>query len=836
MEDRVSHSGFESQPSGVIYEGRFVRGVWLVGWGFLLLILLVVALAPLWSGEEFSWGDWEGWVIGLVWLLGMLVLAVGVGGISYWSRNYALQELVLVSLTFSLALVLLGVLSPLMGAWPVVILGPFAFLLHDVWFKQAYFLLVGVLVGLVPRVGAYFLFHLLWVCSQGLLHGYISPGLLLFGGVSVFFMEAALFLSGLTKSSLVVAGGGIKFGGGRIGRASLSLGDIVRIAIAGALAIALVVWVSLHLWSWLYRLEWSWWYIGLQMVSGAINGGLGLGLGLWLSGRLQVLRRGWRVVGLGKCVQVGSSAELEMGSVFSDGSPSNMGLGRVGLAGGNLGDLIVAEGLSFSIPRGEVFSGVSLVVGRGELVGLSGISGSGKSSLLWQLQGLLASGGGRVWGREDRWGECRLWEWWGAKRWARHCGLLFQEVRPQLLRSRVSEEVGLAAHLGGFRGRRWEWAVRGSLLRFGLASLSQRRVGDLSGGEMQRLALAALWVGRHRVLLLDEPFSHQDGYWRRRLAAEIKHQVKRGLGVLVAEHRRRVLGAGVRWMHLSGGVLGEGEFAVDNNQAVRRVGNKEGKRKFIRSSGRDGLRIDDLCFGHDGGQRWGPLNATLAEGMMVGLAGANGSGKSSLLEVCLGLRGLLRGSVYLGGNDVSRMSVRYRARVLGWLPQDTDLALGELTGRLELQRVLRLGKWQLGGRTGIKHRVDECLERLDLKNVADKPLLLLSAGERRRLALAAAMVHGPRVLLLDEPLAGASLSEANNLLDCLRQAVREGWVGCVLLATHDKDLLQPQIDGWWVLWNRTGRLNKKLATTHQHKNMVCGRLRVVNLNTGENRV
>ena len=799
--------------------------VWLLGGFLLLFLLLVVAGAPLWSLEEWAWQDLGMLLVGFIWVLGVLVFAVGIGGIPCWTRKYAVQELVLVALTFGLALVLLGLLSPVMGALPVLVLGPFAFLLHDIWFKQAFFLLVGVLVGLVPRVGTYFLFHLLWVCSQGLLHGYVSPGLLLFGGVSVACMEGALFLSGVTRLGTHTRLSETKHWDNQ----GMSNFEILKGTLAGAMAMGLVVWLGLQLWQWLYRLEWSWWYAVLQMVSGGIHGGMGLGWGFLLSRRLIGLRRGWHSVGMDdfrETEEQGEKATLKSSKVAG----RMRARAKKGLV------LLEGDNLSFQVSSQEdkIFKDVSLRVSGGELVGLCGRSGSGKSSLLWQLQGLLASGGGLLWGKK-RGMMPKLWKQWGIKQWARHCGLLFQEVRPQLLRTRVADEVGLAAYLGGLKGQRWEWAVQGGLARFGLEEMKERAVGTLSGGEMQRLALAVLWVGRHQVLLLDEPFSHQDGYWRRRLMIEIKRQVQRGLGVLVAEHRHRVLGGGVRWVCLQQGTLVDGwspKYKLGSNQSKNKLARGEVYQKHCHVQGK-GLEILNLCFERAGGKRWGPLRATLNLGNMVGLVGANGSGKSSLLEVCMGLHHRLRGQIHWNGEDIAGMSVSHRARIIGWLPQESNLALGELTGRLELQRVLQLGGWKKKlGSKGIQERINKCLARLNLENVSDKPLLLLSAGERRRMALATAIVHSPRVLLLDEPLAGAGIAEAKQLLGYLRQLVQEGWVGLVLLATHDIDIVQSQVDRWWVLWNGAGRIRcqiagKKTVAKDENYHGICGKLRVV---------
>jgi ABC-2 type transport system ATP-binding protein len=171
------------------------------------------------------------------------------------------------------------------------------------------------------------------------------------------------------------------------------------------------------------------------------------------------------------------------------------------------------------------------------------------------------------------------------------------------------------------------------------------------------------------------------------------------------------------------------------------------------------------------------VDLTLHTGEIYGLLGPNGAGKTSLVRTISGRLRLDGGTVRLGGADLlSTTAVR---RLLGLVPQELAL-YSDLTARENLEIFARL----MGlDRSRARTAGDRLLERIGLADRAGDPVATLSGGMKRRLNVAAGVIHGPRVLLLDEPTVGVDPTARESIHDLLRDLRREGLA--ILLTTHD---------------------------------------------------
>jgi ABC-2 type transport system ATP-binding protein len=157
------------------------------------------------------------------------------------------------------------------------------------------------------------------------------------------------------------------------------------------------------------------------------------------------------------------------------------------------------------------------------------------------------------------------------------------------------------------------------------------------------------------------------------------------------------------------------------------------------------------------------LDFTVAPGECFGLLGPNGAGKTTAISVICTLLRPTSGSVEVCGIDAQRDPVAVR-RVIGLAPQDVALYTS-LTARENLEYFGRL--CGLSGRT-LQSRIEECLALVGLEDTSEKRVSTFSGGMRRRANLAAAILHAPRVLLLDEPTVGIDAQSRNLILDNLR--------------------------------------------------------------------
>lgn len=167
-------------------------------------------------------------------------------------------------------------------------------------------------------------------------------------------------------------------------------------------------------------------------------------------------------------------------------------------------------------------------------------------------------------------------------------------------------------------------------------------------------------------------------------------------------------------------------------------------------------------------------------GEVVGLLGPNGAGKSTTLAILATLLLPDEGSVTIAGHALPAEALAVR-RVLGYVPQDVAV-YPTLTGRENLRFFGRM----LGlDRHACEHATTRVLERVGLATRADDPVAAYSGGMRRRLNLACGILHGPRVLLLDEPTAGIDPQSREHLHATITTLAADGTA--VLASTHDME-------------------------------------------------
>ncbi|MFJ4553008.1 ABC transporter ATP-binding protein [Streptomyces sp. NPDC088817] len=182
-------------------------------------------------------------------------------------------------------------------------------------------------------------------------------------------------------------------------------------------------------------------------------------------------------------------------------------------------------------------------------------------------------------------------------------------------------------------------------------------------------------------------------------------------------------------------------------------------------------------------KRYGPRRAldgfdlTVAPGEIVGLIGHNGAGKTTFVEIVTGLVRPDAGRIRIGSYDALRAG-RAARRLLGVAPQEVAL-YGSVTVRENLR--LLAGLAGLRGR-GRDAEIAGVLEELRLTAVADRPVGVLSGGQRRRVQAATAMVGSPPLLLLDEPTAGADPETRSALLAAVKARAQAG--AAVVYTTH----------------------------------------------------
>lgn len=478
-----------------------------------------------------------------------------------------------------------------------------------------------------------------------------------------------------------------------------------------------------------------------------------------------------------------------------------------------MANLINLEQVSKSFGLKTLLDGVSLGVQTWDRIGIVGINGGGKTTLLEVLTGIEPPDSGRV---------------------SHNSGLRMAVVTQ---RFELDEELTIGQVVVEPLGLEvFEWAsngkVRDVLGGLGIVDLGlDTKVGNLSGGERRRVNLAAALVQDLDLVVLDEPTNHLDVEGVQWLA---EHLLSRKLAVIVVTHDRWFLDtiATVTW-EVHDGVVdtyegGYNDWTFARAERARQADAMEQRRQNLarkelawlrrgapartskpryrieaaealianvpeprnkvelmafskQRQGRVVIELEDATItSPDGRTLVDRLTWRLAPGERIGLVGVNGSGKTTLLRTLAGEHPLT------AGKRIEGQTVR-----LGWLKQELDDL--DPTRRLldcveDVANYVHLGKKELSA--------SQLCERLGFSPKRQRtPVGDLSGGERRRLQLTRVLMAEPNVLLLDEPtndLDIDTLQELESLLD--------SWPGTMVVISHDRYLIERIADNTYALF------------------------------------
>jgi len=193
------------------------------------------------------------------------------------------------------------------------------------------------------------------------------------------------------------------------------------------------------------------------------------------------------------------------------------------------------------------------------------------------------------------------------------------------------------------------------------------------------------------------------------------------------------------------------------------------------------LAVRQLSVGYGAKQILAGLDLAVGAGEIFGLLGPNGAGKTTLIRAICGRLRSISGQITIDGRD----SVERRAlRRIGLVPQEIAL-FPHLTAR---ENLMTFGRLSGLSRRRTVEALDFAMRATRLEPRADEPVHSLSGGWKRRVNIAAALLHDPALLILDEPTVGVDIDARNTLHDVIRDLSHTGIA--VLLATHDLDQAQ----------------------------------------------
>jgi ABC-type lipoprotein export system ATPase subunit len=359
----------------------------------------------------------------------------------------------------------------------------------------------------------------------------------------------------------------------------------------------------------------------------------------------------------------------------------------------------------------------------------------------------------------------------------------------------------------------------------GLLDRATALPGELSGGEQQRIALCAALSHSPTLLVADEPTGELDEATARgvlELLAELARDER--AAALVVSHDPASAAIADRVVHVRDGRIGEERRADENTVVIGRGGWLHVPEETLRAAGigdRAVVRLGEggvelraageasaeseeraslagalgsLVEARGVTRRFGreialeQVDATFLPGTLTAVTGPSGSGKSTLLALLAGLDTPDEGHVTIDGIVVSELGRDERAALrrerVGVVGQTPGLS-PTLTARENVELALAVRGFTSSEAT---RRAERWLDWVGLGELAERRAARLSGGEQRRVALARALAHGPRVLLADEPTAHLDRLSGRRVIALLHRAVVESGV-TVITASHDPDLV-----------------------------------------------
>ena len=506
--------------------------------------------------------------------------------------------------------------------------------------------------------------------------------------------------------------------------------------------------------------------------------------------------------------------------------------------------IIELRDVSFSYNEGreKALDSVSLSVREGDFVGVIGPSGAGKSTLAAMMSGAIPHhyagklyGATLVGGRDT----CEV----TLTDISRIVGSVLQDIDAQMVASVVEDEMLFGLENFGVPHDKIEERLAGALDAVGIADLRDREIATLSGGQKQKVAIAAILALEPRVLVLDEPTAALDPASSRHVFDTLREVNERmGVTVVVIEQKVALLSEYCgRIVVLDHGrvafegtpheVFSHGEelraMGVDSPR-VARVSNSLARHGVI-EQGLPCLNVAEACalvaglvgtgardaepgrapaasphapaprphaegaepvvelsgvnFSYPGGgASVRNLEMRVYPGELVGVVGQNGAGKTTLTKLLNGLLKPASGEVRIAGLSTSEVPTSSIAAHCATLFQNPDHQICKDTVLEEVAFGLEL---QGVDATEARERAARVAKRFGLP--LDEAPFSLSRGQRQMVALASVVVCEPEVVLLDEPTSGLDYRECMTVMETVREMAEHG--SAVIMVCHDMEVV-----------------------------------------------
>jgi energy-coupling factor transport system ATP-binding protein len=501
--------------------------------------------------------------------------------------------------------------------------------------------------------------------------------------------------------------------------------------------------------------------------------------------------------------------------------------------------IVDVENLSFlyaGVDGEYALKSVNFQLKKGEVLAVMGANGAGKTTLCYILSGIIPNmyGGTRK-------GKVRVLNFdpWDQPIYytAKDVSILLQDPETQLMMPDVFSELAFGpANLGVPKDEILK-RIKEALKIVGLEGFEERHPRELSCGQKQRVALAAVLTMKPKLLVLDEPTAQLDPLGTTEVFNAIKNLKELGMSIIITSHKTEEIAmiADKILVLDKGNVVAYGtpDEIFSNIELLDKVGIEpleyteyfatlqkksslnvrlpiflneaadlarklinEGFLKPFNKKFEEELQEDreviidvrDVTFIYPAEPPVVALkniNLKVHKGEFIGIIGQNGSGKSTLVKNIIGLLKPTKGKIYFHGEDTSKYSVGELSKRIGLVLQNPDYQLFTISAEKEIE----FGLKNIGvPEDEIEERISEALRLVGLEDKRDKYPFALSFGDRRKLSVATVIAMKPEVILLDEPTTAQDY-RGRYMIAELAKRIHENLGTTILMITHDMNLV-----------------------------------------------
>ncbi|MEJ8777837.1 ABC transporter ATP-binding protein [Pseudogracilibacillus sp. ICA-222130] len=471
--------------------------------------------------------------------------------------------------------------------------------------------------------------------------------------------------------------------------------------------------------------------------------------------------------------------------------------------------LVTIENFSFAYESLEeaVLRELDVTLYENEVTLLMGPSGSGKSTLSLCLNGLYPEAvegetAGSIRFRGEHLQDSP------AGTWSKQIGVVFQDPEAQFCMIHVADELAFTLENMAIKEQEMDEKIDEVLLLVGMEKYKHRKLHELSGGEKQKIALAAVLLLEPTLLILDEATVNLDPHATESFINLIQHiQEERQMSVFIIDHQADA------WLNMTDRVLLLGkngrllqdaspeEMFTTYKAQVKEAGifipkkfssHSFGACLYTRSSTQNRneakdaetvMRLEHVTYKRKTRTILKQIHMDIPKGAFISILGRNGAGKSTLLELMAGIIPPTKGKVYFQHRPLQKWKETKLRQQLGFVFQNPEHQFITDTVYDELVFSMRLNEEP---REKMEATATYLLEHFQLESEKYRNPFSLSGGQKRRLSVATALDDTPDMLLFDEPTFGQDAETTARLIHTIFELREKGIT--IMIVTHDMDL------------------------------------------------